>query len=85
MIFKNETIVDVLITTVRGIECPRCTGSLGIGLKEEPTGWKVYTICTAEKTYCPQKQVGLIPRGSIDHLDDLTEEAEQLLKDYINR
>lgn len=70
----------MLVTNVDGVECPQCTAELGIGFKEESTGWKVYAICTAKETSCPEKRIGKISRGSVTHLDELAENAERLLE-----
>lgn len=78
----------MLTKTVPNEICPRCATAVAIGIKEEPTGWKVYVICPSEETNCPEKMLGMIPRTDIDHADDVITEAERLLErdgDTFNR
>lgn len=60
--------------------CRICNGAVGLGLKEEPTGWKVYRVCLDGDGPCRERRVGTVSRSSIDHYDDVVERAEQLMK-----
>lgn len=60
--------------------CLICNGVVGFGLKEEPTGWKVYRVCLESDENCRERRVGTVSRGTVDHYDDVVEQAEQLVK-----
>lgn len=63
-----------------GSTCPRCGAPIGIGLKEEPTGWKVYRICTTDDPPCVDERVGTITRSEVDHADDVVDRATELVR-----
>jgi len=69
----------VLVRRIDDRSCPRCGAAVGIGLKEEPTGWKVYRVCQAAERSCSTVRVGTVPREAVSHADDVVERAEALL------
>lgn len=69
----------VLVRLLEDELCPLCGASVGVGLKEEPTGWKVYRVCLAEKRPCEATRVGSIARSSVSNLDDVAGRAEELI------
>lgn len=65
--------------------CPGCGGPLGIGLKEEPTGWKVYRVCLADDRRpdgrrCVDERVGTVSRSNVDDYDDVFARASALVR-----
>lgn len=66
-----------------GEECPTCGGSLGVGLKEEPTGWKVYAVCTSGHPRCLDERVGTVPRAGNEHVDEVIERANRYVADAL--
>jgi hypothetical protein len=42
-----------------------------VGVKQEPTAWKVYAICLSERP-CYDRRIGTIPRESTDVLAQAT-------------
>lgn len=60
--------------------CFVCDGVVGLGLKEEPTGWKVYRVCLDGEGTCRDRRVGTVSRSSVDHYDDVIEKATRLVE-----
>ncbi len=55
--------------------CRLCNEGLWYGVKEEPTGWKVFYAC---KDGCHREwMVGLVSRGEIEHVDEVFERAKE--------
>jgi len=59
--------------------CPVCGGSLGIGLKEEPSCWKIYEICTTDGRRCVDRRAGTVAKGTVDHDDEVFERAAAMI------
>jgi hypothetical protein len=53
---------------------------VGTGVKEEPGGWKVYAVCLSETSDCDVERIGTISRSSVNHIDEMNERAEKLVK-----
>jgi hypothetical protein len=68
----------VLVRRLEEETCPRCGAIVGVGLKEEPTGWKVYRVCLAEERPCGTTRIGSIARSSVSDLDEVANRAEEL-------
>lgn len=79
--FKREyaATTPVLVSELSGSRCPRCVGPVGMGLKEEVTGWKIYLVCLDTTSECSEKGVGTVPRGSVDHLDEVVSQGENMI------
>lgn len=69
----------MLVRPLEDRDCYRCGAAVGVGLKEEPTGWKVYRVCTGADSSCPTERVGTIDRSDISTLDEVAQKAENLL------
>lgn len=59
--------------------CPICSGPVGIGLKEEPSCWKVYEICLNEDHHCVDRRAGTVSKAEIDHDDEVFARARSLV------
>jgi len=70
----------VFVTELTGYRCRHCVGKVGTGVKEEPSSWKVYSVCLSENSDCGSERVGTIPRSSLSHTDEMNERAEELVK-----
>ena len=70
----------VLVRELDVGNCVTCGGVVGLGLKEEPTGWKVYRVCLDTDEGCDGRRVGTVSRGSVDHYDDVIDRASQLVE-----
>ena len=53
---------------------------MGTGVKEEPSSWKVYSVCLSENSDCGTERIGTISRSSVSHTDEMNERAEKLVK-----
>lgn len=73
----------MFVTELVGYSCSHCFGKVGVGVKEEPSGWKVYAVCMEENRYCTTKRVGTISRSSVSHIDEMNERAEKLVKTVV--
>lgn len=51
-----------------------------MGFKEEPSGWKVYRVCMADQGRCQTRKVGNVPRSSVDHFDEMVEQATTMIE-----
>lgn len=58
--------------------CRQCGEALWYGVKEEPTGWKVFYVCRNSAECGREWFVGRIPREGPDHLDEVFAEAQQM-------
>lgn len=56
-------------------QCEWCGEPLWYGLKEEPSGWKVYYSCLSEGGCGWERMVGRVSRTAVDHLDEVYREA----------
>jgi hypothetical protein len=70
----------VFVTELKGHRCRCCIGKVGTGVKEEPSGWKVYSVCLNETSDCGAQRVGTISRSSVTHMDEVSERAEKLVE-----
>lgn len=70
----------MLVTELGDERCLICDSEVCLGLKEEPTGWKVYRVCLDGEESCRDRRVGTVSRGSVDHYDEVVERASQLVK-----
>jgi hypothetical protein len=59
-------------------QCRWCGERLWYGLKEEPTGWKVYYFCRSPDGCSRERMIGRIPRSSVDHIDAVYRKAESM-------
>lgn len=58
--------------------CRWCGERLWYGLKEEPSGWKVYYCCQSSDGCGRERMVGRIARSSVDHIDAVYRKAESM-------
>jgi len=58
--------------------CRWCGEPLWYGVKEEPSGWKVFYCCRSSDGCGRERMAGRIPRSSVDHLDQVYERAESM-------
>lgn len=71
--------IPVIVHEHADARCPVCGGAVGIGLKEEPSCWKVYEVCTNEDRRCVDRRAGTVSKASIDHDDEAFERARTLV------
>jgi hypothetical protein len=57
--------------------CDLCNEPLWYGVKEEPTGWKVYYHCNSEDGCGKEWSVGRIARSDVENLDEVYSRAER--------
>ena len=70
----------MFVTELVGYRCQHCIGKVGIGVKEEPSSWKVYAVCLSESSDCGAERIGTISRSSVNHTDEMNDRAEKLVK-----
>lgn len=68
----------MLVRELDDCRCPRCGDRIGVGLKEEPTGWKVYAICLSDRP-CYDRRAGTVSRESVASMDDVETAADRLV------
>lgn len=65
----------MIIHECNGTQCPVCGGPIGVGLKEEPSCWKVYEVCLTEERRCVDRRAGTVPKSAVGHDDGVFERA----------
>lgn len=58
--------------------CGRCGSTVWYGLKEEPTGWKVFYVCDPRAGCGSEWQMGRIRRGNVESMDEAHRRAESM-------
>lgn len=70
----------MLVRELEKGNCPTCGAAVGMGLKEESGGWKVYRVCLADQGRCQAGKVGSVPRSSVDHFDEMVDQATTMIE-----
>jgi hypothetical protein len=65
--------------------CPRCSGRMLYGLKEESTGWKVIIECDPEEGCGRQFPSRWVLLNDIDRFDDAYSRAAMIAEEVSNR
>jgi hypothetical protein len=65
--------------------CPRCSGPLLYGLKEESTGWKVVLECDPDIGCGRQFSSRWIPLSDINRFDDAYSRAATIAEEVSSR
>jgi len=60
------------------VSCRRCGSTMWYGLKEEPTGWKVFYVCDPQTGCGSEWRIGRISRTNIESLDEAHRRAESM-------
>lgn len=58
--------------------CDRCGSTVWYGLKEEPTGWKVFYVCNPRTGCGSEWNVGWVKRGNVESIDEAYQRAESM-------
>lgn len=68
-----------MMTRLPGVECHCGEEGISYGTKEEPSIWKVYADCSE----CGREvKVGRVRQSDIDHIDEVGEKAEELVRQH---
>ena len=63
--------------------CDYCDEPLWYGVKEEPTGWKVYSHCRGDDSCGKERSAGRISRADIESIDDVYARAERQITEML--
>ena len=61
--------------------CEQCGAAVWYGVKEEPTGWKVFHVCDPQVGCGSERRVGRITRADIESMDEVHRRAELIRAD----
>ena len=65
--------------------CDRCGSKMWYGLKEEPTGWKVFYVCDLPTGCGSEWGIGRISRIDVESVDEAYRRAESMWADAGDR
>jgi len=68
----------MLLSEHHKASCDRCGSPVWYGLKEEPTGWKVFYVCDPQTGCGSEWRVGWIGRSDVDSMDEAYRRAESM-------